>query len=222
MSEGEERETEQRTKALLARWHAGDEVALRELIGLHEPWIAACVRRQLGNALRERVESGDMVNETVCRLVRMLRGESHPDVQDGQHLRCLIERLVVRVICDQNDREEAGRRAAGRHAVPLDSAQHAACASGESPSRVAEVEQMRRRVRRAIELLPPEDARVIVMRAWDRASFEEIGAALGINAAAADTRYRRALARMTAKLVELDSSSSEQRRDSADPRSPSA
>ncbi len=55
----------------------------------------------------------------------------------------------------------------------------------------------------AIELLAPDDRRVILLRVWQQLEFGAIAALLGIAEDAARMRFQRALPRLAGTLEEL-------------------
>lgn len=83
-------------------------------------------------------------------------------------------------------------------AVPIGSGQgvlDGAIATG-SPSRAAEEKDEREALEAALGELPEPHRRVIRMRVWDRGSFAQIAAALGVSEDAARMQYARALAKL--------------------------
>ena len=83
-------------------------------------------------------------------------------------------------------------------------------ASGTSPSRRLIRDELRRRVRAALESASPRDREILVMRHLEEMSAAEIAAILGISEGAARARLMRALARLRGLLGE-DSSQGEAR-----------
>jgi len=69
-------------------------------------------------------------------------------------------------------------------------------ASGTSVGGRMVREELRQRVRRALDQLPPRDREVVVLRHLEQLSFKEIAAVLEISQAAAQSRYRRAVERL--------------------------
>src|SRR5262249_39533502 len=64
-------------------------------------------------------------------------------------------------------------------------------------------EELRTRVREALEALPPLDREVLILRYLERLSPSETAEALGISKGAASTRHTRALARLR-ELLDVD------------------
>jgi RNA polymerase sigma-70 factor (ECF subfamily) len=68
--------------------------------------------------------------------------------------------------------------------------------TGTSPSRQATRQEMRQRVRAALERLPVHDREVVILRHLEQLGFVEIAGVLGISEAATRSRYRRAVERL--------------------------
>jgi RNA polymerase sigma-70 factor (ECF subfamily) len=69
-------------------------------------------------------------------------------------------------------------------------------AADPSPSQQAGQEELAQRVRRAIGQLPGQDQEILLMRTYERLSYEEIAGLLEIEPAAARKRHGRALVRL--------------------------
>jgi RNA polymerase sigma-70 factor (ECF subfamily) len=69
-------------------------------------------------------------------------------------------------------------------------------ASGTSPSGRLVRAEMRDRVRKALDQMPPHDREVLVMWHLEQLSVGEIAALLGLTEAGVKSRHRRALERM--------------------------
>lgn len=191
------------TPRLLQRWHEGDQAALGELVELHLPWLRSHVERRLGAFLRERADPADYLQDIV---VEFLRDGPRFQVRDGEQFRRLLACVAENTLRDRNDWYRAKRRDLGRNA-PLPSESVLALDPGfavhSTPSRVAAGAEMREWVRLSIELLLPEDRRIILARDYDDRSFVDIGAELGMTAAAVRMRWVRAVGRLAETMKKL-------------------
>jgi RNA polymerase sigma factor (sigma-70 family) len=191
------------TPTLLQRWHAGDQAALAELVEAHMPWLRQHVEQRLGGFLRERGEAGDYLQDA---LLDFLRDAPRFQVRDEQQFRGLLARVIENTLRDKNDWFRAKRRNLGRaDPMPPDSVldlQSGALVSS-TPSRNVAREETRTWVRLALEVLEPEDRKVILGRDYEGRSFVEIGEELGMTAAAVRMRWTRAVARLAQAMVEL-------------------
>jgi RNA polymerase sigma factor (sigma-70 family) len=191
------------TPHLLQLWHQGDQAALGRLVELHLPWLQAHVERRLGAFLRERADPADYLQDIV---LEFLRDGPRFQVRDGEQFRRLLACVAENTLRDRNDWYRAKRRDLGRNA-PLPSESVLALDPGfavnNTPSRVAAGAEMREWVRLSIELLPPEDRKVILARDYDDRSFVDIGEELGMTAAAVRMRWVRAVGRLAETMKKL-------------------
>jgi RNA polymerase sigma factor (sigma-70 family) len=190
---------------LLQRWHAGDDGALAQLVEACLPWLRNHVERRLGAFLRERGEAADYLQDA---LLDFLRDGPRFQIRDERQLRGLLARVVENTLRDKNDwfrakrRHLGGDRSLGEDSV-LDLQSGLLLTS--TPSRAADREERRAWVRLALELLDPEDRKLIFGREYEQRSFAELGAELGIAADAARMRWNRAMARLGKTMLELRS-----------------
>jgi RNA polymerase sigma-70 factor, ECF subfamily len=75
-------------------------------------------------------------------------------------------------------------------------------ASGTSPSHALIRDELRQRLRAALEQLAPHDREVLVMRNLEQLPIAEIAAVLGLTEGAVKVRHLRALQRLRAILEE--------------------
>src|SRR5262245_24993744 len=90
-------ELEQLTRALFTRWRGGDDSAVAELFGLHQPWLSDRVQRELGPRLRTRVEPDDVIQEVGVRLLQY-----EPKEEDGsvERFRALLRKVAQHIVTD--------------------------------------------------------------------------------------------------------------------------
>ena len=191
------------TQDLLRRWHAGDPLALPALVEAHLPWLRQHLERRLGTALRRHEEPEDLVQTAV---LEFLRDGPRFVVRDGAQLRGLLARVVENTIRDRNDWYRAKRRDLARQAMlpsesvlPLDPA----LAISNTPSREAARGELREWVRLGLELLDPDDKRLVVAREFDGRSFVDLGAELGMTENAVRMRWVRAVGRLAEVMRSL-------------------
>lgn len=194
---------EDATPELLRRWHAGDEAALTVLVHAQLPWLRALVERRLGGFLRDRGDPDDYLQEVV---LDFLRDGPRFQVQSTAQLRALLARIVENTLRDRNDWYRAKRRfLAGQVSLPTDTVLQLdpALQRGTTPSQGAQRNEVREWVRLGIELLEPEDRKILLAREYEDRSFVEIGAELGMMPNAVRMRWVRAVGRLAELLQEL-------------------
>ena len=188
------------TTVLLKRWNSGDEHALQELLRQHMPWIRAHVRQRLGDFLRTKEESVDLVQDTV---VEFLRYGPRFQVSSEAHLRFLLGRIAENVLRDRHNFFTRRRRQSAREQpLPDDSvlALDPGAREVTQPDAALERKQWQAWVRLALELMDPEDREVIVLRQWDGLEFADIGERLHVAADAVRMRFQRALPKLAQKI----------------------
>ncbi|MHC5538064.1 RNA polymerase sigma factor, partial [Singulisphaera rosea] len=93
--------------AFLARIHAGDEEAARELLTRYEAEVRLVVRRQLPRLLRSRFDSLDFMQSVWGSFFRRVRS-GPAEFEDSRHLVAFLARAAKNKVIDEY------RRAASR------------------------------------------------------------------------------------------------------------
>ena len=192
------------TNELLDRAGRGDVPARHQLLVRHRARLRKMVAIRLDRRLAARVDPSDIVQETLAeadrRLDDYLRDRPLPFYPWLRRLagERLIEahRRHVRARHRSVEREE-------QWAPPLPDASAAAlvdrlAANGTSPSRHLLRQELRQRLRAALEQLRPDDREILVLRHLEQLSVGEAAAALGITERAAKARHMRTLVRIRA------------------------
>jgi RNA polymerase sigma factor (sigma-70 family) len=198
-------ESEPPIQELLQRWHAGDERALAAIVERELPWLRQRVAQRLGEFLGAKAEVGDYLHDA---LLEFLRDAPRFQVRDEAQLRALLARVIENTLRDKNEWFRAKRRALRPTlGLPDDSVLdlHSGVVQSSTPSRGAERDERRAWVCLALELLEPEDRRLILARDYEGRSFAEIGTELGASPDAVRMRWNRAVGRLGQALVKLRS-----------------
>lgn len=189
---------------LLRRLRKGDSAAVAEFGQLRRPQLSAYVERQLGAALRSKLEPDDVVQEILLRAVRNV-GLFTVAERDPFGVLC---HLAQECIVDAHRKYvEAQKRAAARE-VPLhgvaDSANaggliHLIVASITSPSAAFSRDQRGMRVDDAVRTLPEEHREALRLRYVDGLATKEIARRLNKS----DGAVRVMLSRSLDKLQQI-------------------
>jgi RNA polymerase sigma-70 factor (ECF subfamily) len=189
--------------ALLARWNSGERAALDALLERVMPMLAAHARGRLGDALRQKEETGDVLHEAISDF--LVNGPRFTVETPGQ-LIALLQKIVEHAIADRAKWFSRKRRDLHKER-PLPSGTSVSIgafgAGGPTPSGVAQQHEREAGVRLALELLPPLDQRLIVMRVYEDRPFAEIGKELGLTENNARMRLSRALKRLSKSVKAL-------------------
>jgi RNA polymerase sigma-70 factor (ECF subfamily) len=191
------------TAELLRRAGGGDRLARGALLQRHRARLRRLIALRLDPRLAARIDPSDVVQEVLVEADRRLdRYVSERPLPFYPWLRQLaVERLV-----DQHRRHvRAGRRSVTREEPQglLDASADTLLGlvgGGESPSAGLRREELRQRVRVALEGLAEADREVLVLRYLEQLTAHEVGAVLGISEAAAKKRALRALQRLRERL----------------------
>jgi len=170
-----------------------DGESMQLFVERHLQWLQEHSRRKLSPLLRKKSETGDIVQHA---LVQFLRYGPRIRTQSDTQLRALLARIVVNVVRDKFDWFTARRRNLARERpLPPDTVLNLSSENQEveTPGKIAYRNEREAWVRLELELLVPDDRRVLILRDWDRLSFLEIGKLLGISVHAARRRYVRSL-----------------------------
>lgn len=180
-----------KTTVLLDRWHDGDEQALDALLRDHLDWIRRSVGERIGGRLREFMETGDVVQETV---LEFLRYGPRIRIEDGRRFRALLARIVENVLCGNHRWWSARRRdMARRQPARPESLIEIPDEGGVGPDEALIREQQTEWVRLGMELLEPGERDVLVLRDFDGLTHAAIAVRLGVSEEAAKKRYQRAV-----------------------------
>lgn len=170
---------------MIRRAKDGDARALDALCRRHAP----AVERLARHVLRDPEDARDAAQEALARLVAKLgqfRGESS--------FATWLHRLTFNVCVDVAQR----RRAQRTEPLPDD----ARAAPGPSPSRCAELAELRAELRSELDAIPAEQARVLVLKDALGLSFEQVAAASGMPVGTAKCYAHRGRATLRRRLDE--------------------
>ncbi len=194
------------TEELIERAGRGDAAARQQLLERHRDRLCRMVAVHLDRRLAARLDPSDVVQEALLdaaqELSDYLRQQPLPFYPwlrrfAWEHLVKLHQRhLAVR-------KRSAVREEQRLLALPDESALELAqrlTAPGTSPSHRLLRQELRDRVRAALDQLPVGDREVLVLRYLEQLSIREIAAVQGISEAAVKMRRTRALERLCGLL----------------------
>lgn len=164
---------------LLNRARGGDAHALNELMSRYQGRLLRVVRVQLSARLRRFVESMDIVQETFRAALPKVDAV---DVDNHADLLNWLSRIAVNQIHAQYDHHFAQKRQRGRE-VELENddigAMHGPTLSGQSPDDHAFHREVRDILDAAVSALPEDARKIVLMRDYFGASWDNIAAAMG-------------------------------------------
>ena len=194
------------TDALLASAARGEPDARGQLLARHRQRLARMVACRLDRRLAARVDPSDVVQEVLAEADRKLECylaerplPFYPWLRSlaWEHLATLHRRHV------RAQKRSVKREEPGVLALPEESAADLAArlvTSATSPTQAALREELRQRMRRALEALSERDREVLVLRHLEELSVAQTAEVLGVSAGAVKVRHLRALERVRAVL----------------------
>jgi RNA polymerase sigma-70 factor (ECF subfamily) len=190
------------TDQLIQLARRGDSSARDGLLARHRPRLRRLVRLHLDPRLGVRVDPSDVVQEALAEAARRLEEYLHrPPLPFYPWLR----QITLDHLVDLRRRHlRARKRSVAREepdvlSLPDESAAELAAQLidlGSSPSRHLLREELRERVRAALERLPAGDQEVLVLRHLEQMPVREVAAVLGVGEGAVRMRLVRALGRL--------------------------
>ncbi len=192
------------TVELLRNWYDGNDEALEKLVATNIDWMHRYVRHELRPASRQRFDSMDVVQDG---LVRLLRFGPRFAPENRAQFRKLLARILVTAYRDRLDHQNAVKRDHRREQAFADgppSRVDPRADSIDGPEAQAQQSELKAWVRHGLELLEPEDRRLIELKQFDGRSYAEIAEELDISSPdAARMRYHRATLKLAEKVREL-------------------
>jgi RNA polymerase sigma-70 factor (ECF subfamily) len=182
---------------------AGSQDALGQALEACRGYLLLIAQRELGPELQAKGGASDLVQETLLDAVRdfaRFQGKSEDELLHW------LRRLLLNNLADfARQYRETGKRQIERE-VRLEGGDSSAergaglAASLPSPSTDVRAGEQAEAIRRAVERLPEDYRRVIVLRYQEERSFEEIADLLGLTANAARKLLLRAVERVQREL----------------------
>ena len=197
--------TEQAKQA--AHWlsaaRAGSPEALGQALEACRDYLLRIAQGELGSDLQAKGGASDLVQGT---MLDAIRGFAHFQGNTQAELLQWLRRLLLNNLADfTRQYRDTAKRQIGQE-VRLEGGDSSAerggglAAAWPSPSGEAMAHEQAEAIRRAVERLPDDYRRVIVLRYQEERSFEEIGALLGLTANAARKLLLRAVERVQREL----------------------
>ena len=180
---------------LMRAWNAGNNEAFDALIRRVMPWLNDYVHGQLGDRLRAKVETQDVIQDAVTNFLKYAPRFA---VEHDDQLRALVRQIANNVIRGHHRYFQCKRRELALER-PLSGVTTVVFAGG-TPSQVVMADDREARVRLALEMLEPLEQRIVCMRVYEDQSFRQIGATVKLAEDATRMRFNRALRKLETKV----------------------
>ena len=175
---------------------------MRQLFDRHRNRLNRMVAVRMDPQLSARVDPSDVVQDVLAEAARKLPGyASGTSIPFYPWLRKIAwDRLIaLHARHIRAEKRSVAREGPPCLGLPDESAMHLAeqmVASGTSPSEGVLREELRARVRSALERMAPADREILVMRHLEQLQVSEIASLLGISEGAVKMRRLRAAERL--------------------------
>jgi len=190
---------------IVARIHQRDTQALADFLAAHRPQLMAFIERQLGSALRRKIEPDDVFQETSAEAVRALPAAELGDRDPFSWLCQIAERRII----DLHRRFFGAKKRDAAREVSLGSSSgsdtqpagliNLLVASLTTPSQAFSRSAREARLLEALDKLPEEQRTALRLRYIDDLPSKQIAERLGKT----DAAVRVMLTRSLKKLHEL-------------------
>ncbi|MEX0586637.1 MAG: sigma-70 family RNA polymerase sigma factor [Pirellulales bacterium] len=190
------------TTELLRRARRGDTAAVQRLLRDHRDRLRRMVALRLDRRLAARIDPSDIVQEALAEAVQKLpKYLSEEPIPFYPWLRRIAwEKLVKARLRHVSAQKRSVRREQSLAGFLSDESlvqlADQFVAPGTNPSQRLLQEELRHRVRTALQRLPPRDRELLVLRYLEQLSTNEATAALGISETAFLKRQMRAIVRL--------------------------
>ena len=194
--------SDSRTDDLVQQAGAGDGSAMRTLFDRHRNRLERMLDVRMDPRVRGRIDPSDVIQETLLAASkRMQKYASHLPVAFYPWLRSIAFEKLLR----EHERHlHAAKRSVSREQLPRFSISDQSAmqlaerftSRGCSPSSAAIQQELRTRVREALEQLPETDRELLLLRYLEQSPSHEIAAILRTSEAAVNMRHMRAIERM--------------------------
>jgi RNA polymerase sigma-70 factor, ECF subfamily len=195
-------------EAVLRRFRAGEQHALREFFGAHRERLRRMVQLRLDRRLQGRIDPSDVIQEAFVDAARRLAEYTvDPTMPPFLWLRFLTaQRLVTLHRIHLGVKARDAGREISLHSGPLPSADARSLAAQllgrlTSPSRAAIRAEVQIKIQDALNAMDPIDREILALRHFEELNNSETAAVLGLHKAAASNRYVRALRRLKEVLA---------------------
>ena len=193
---------DQKTQELVTLAKEGNEPALEQLCRIYGERVRRIIRLRMGNELRSKLESMDMVQDVLMCAFKDF--EDFKYTSEGDLLRWL-GKIAENRIRDNLDKLHAEKRDI-RKEIPIDKYASTSREGGAAipelarhttPSVILSKKEDLDKLEKAIDKLKPEYKEVIILAKIDGLSYKEIGQRLGKSADAAGHMLLRAMVSLT-------------------------
>ena len=194
-----------KTRQLVAFAKEGDELALNQLCRVYAERVRWMVRFRMGNKLRSKMESMDLVQEVLINALRGLGDFTYEN--EGDFVRWL-SKIAENAFYDNIDKYHAGKRDI-RNEVRIGDFKTSGTGNfvgsfgpieATTPSVIVSRKEDLSRLEKAIDKLKPKYREVIILAKIEQLSYGQIGQRLGKSAGAVKMLVSRAIVELASEF----------------------
>ncbi|MFG0251835.1 MAG: sigma-70 family RNA polymerase sigma factor [Phycisphaerales bacterium JB038] len=189
--------TDARLEELVERARSGEEEALTELLQAHTQRLLESVRQELGDRLRQRLESQDVMQQVYLDALRSIEQFEYRGKESFYHW---LRRIAVNRICDADRKAFQTRKRGGemrsadiRRDASMQGLLEAIGAPSETPSMVVREAERGKLLARALEELRADHREVLELRYFQQLNVAQTAAKMGRSERAVRSLCVRAL-----------------------------
>ena len=171
-------------RALLERFRIGDEAAFGEIVERHRKLVYSMARRLLGTH-EDADEAAQVAFLRAWRARERFRGDAS--------IATWLVRIVINVA-----KSMGARRGVELVAEPPNDAVDPA----DGMEQRLERRELRGRVRRAVEALPPRQRQVVVLKAFSELTYREVADLMELSEGAVKAHFHQAVANLRRRMME--------------------
>jgi len=171
------------------------------------PYLRFLARMSWDERLQHKLDTSDLVQETLLRAHQKF---AQFEGSTPEELAGWLRKILANIIADRQKHFARGRRAASRErsleAVLAESSRRlAGLASGDpTPSALSSFNERALRLAEAIDTLPEDQQRAIVLHYWQEQTIPQIAQVMGRSPASVGGLVHRGLSKLRTALADLD------------------
>ena len=190
--------------SLLQQVRSGDRAALDQLLARHRSYLLSVVELRMDQKMRARIDPSDVVQEAQLEAARRI--DDYLGREPMPFHLWLRKTAYENLLRLRRQHVDADCRSVERE-IPLPDSSSAMLArkilSHEpNPCQQAVEQELARRLRQAIAQLPPIDGEVLLMRALEGLTNQEVAQVLDIDPNTTSKRYGRAILKLRQLLLD--------------------
>ncbi|MBU0506394.1 sigma-70 family RNA polymerase sigma factor [bacterium] len=187
---------------LVNKAKSGEDKALNLLLDRYMERILRIVRMRLGNKLRQKTESMDIVQEV---MIRAIKGFDKFELKNEGAFIHWISKLIQNEISDLADYHKAQKRDMDKeYKKPKETDDKNRSVIGQTPAKSMyrpsfqiQLKEDVLHLEHALDELKEEQREIIIMRQYEGMTFNEIGDELNISEDAARMKFARSMDKLT-------------------------